>query len=120
MDFRVDIKDPAIADLAEIVSYVAQDNPDVARVLGNHLLDAALSLAETPHKGSPYRKLLNVSGDQHLCRLSVRPFAGARDRILASIARGWYGRFLRIRRSPRTGIDLERTQLGSHVEASFR
>ncbi len=27
MDFRVEIKDPAIADLAEIVSYIAQDNP---------------------------------------------------------------------------------------------
>jgi plasmid stabilization system protein ParE len=56
MDFRVEIKDPAIADLAEIVSYIAQDNPDAARALGNNLLDAALSLAETPYKGSRYQK----------------------------------------------------------------
>ena len=60
MDFRVEIKDPAITDPAEIVSYVAQDNPDAASVLGNHLLDAALSLAQTPHKGSPYPKLVNI------------------------------------------------------------
>jgi plasmid stabilization system protein ParE len=30
MDFRVEITDPAIDDLAEIVSYIAQDNPDAA------------------------------------------------------------------------------------------
>jgi plasmid stabilization system protein ParE len=46
MDFRVEIKEPAIADLAEIVSYIPQDNPDAARALGNHLLDAALSLEQ--------------------------------------------------------------------------
>ena len=39
MDFRVEITDPAIADLAEIVSYIARDNPDAARALGNNLLD---------------------------------------------------------------------------------
>jgi plasmid stabilization system protein ParE len=34
MDFRVEITDPAIDDLSEIVSYIAQDNPDAASVLG--------------------------------------------------------------------------------------
>jgi toxin ParE1/3/4 len=60
MDFRVEIADPAIDDLAEIVSYIAQDNAEAASTLGNHLLDAALSLAHTPHKGSPYRYIGNV------------------------------------------------------------
>jgi len=68
MDFRVEITDPAIDDLSEIVSYIAQDNPDAASVLGNHLLDAALSLALTPHKGSPYRHIRNVR------KLTVRLF----------------------------------------------
>ena len=68
MDFRFEITDPAIDDLAEIVSYIAQDNPEAASVLGNHLLDAAFSLAQTPHKGSPYRHIGNVR------RLTVRPF----------------------------------------------
>jgi plasmid stabilization system protein ParE len=45
MDFRVEITDPAIDDLAKIVSYIAQSNADAASGLGNHLLDAALSLA---------------------------------------------------------------------------
>jgi len=68
MDFRVEIKEPAIADLAEIVSYIAQDNPDAGRALGNHLLDAALSLEQAPHKGSVYPKLPNIR------KLTVRPY----------------------------------------------
>jgi toxin ParE1/3/4 len=68
MDFRVEITDPAIDDLAEIVSYIARDNPDAASALGNHLLDAALTLAQTPHKGSPYRHIRSVR------KLTVRPF----------------------------------------------
>ena len=50
MDFRVEIADPAIDDLCEIVSYIAQDNPEAASALGNQLLDAALGLAQTPTK----------------------------------------------------------------------
>jgi len=68
MDFRVEIKDPAIADLAEIVSYIAQDNPNAATALGNNLLDAALSLAPTPYKGSRYQKLADIR------KLTLRPF----------------------------------------------
>ena len=68
MDFRVEIADPAIDDLAEIVFYIAQDNPEAASALGNHLLDAALSLAQTPHKGSPHRHIGNVR------KLTVQPF----------------------------------------------
>jgi len=68
MDFRVEIKHPAIADLAEIVSYIARDNPDAATALGSNLLDAALSLAETPYKGSPHKKLAGVR------KLTLRPF----------------------------------------------
>lgn len=48
MDFRVEITDPAIADLAEIVSYIARDNPEAAAALGHNLLDAALSLQSAP------------------------------------------------------------------------
>ena len=68
MDFRVEITDPAIADLAEIVSYIARDNPDAARALGNTLLDAALSLAQAPYKGSPYQTLAGIR------KLTLRPF----------------------------------------------
>jgi hypothetical protein len=61
-----------------------------------------------------------LCGDQHLCRLPVRPFAGARDRFPASIPRRRHHCIVRIRRGPRSGIDLERPKLGGHVEAPFR
>ena len=51
MDFRVQITGPAIADLAEIVSYISQDNAEAAKAVGNNLLDAALSLGKAPFKG---------------------------------------------------------------------
>ena len=68
MGFRIEITAPAVTDLAEIVSYIAQGKPPAAAALGNHLLDAALGLAQTPHKGSPYRYIGNVR------KLTVRPF----------------------------------------------
>lgn len=68
MDFRVEIQDTAIADLAEIVSYVAQDNSDAARTLGYALLDVALSLSETPYKGSSYARFAGVR------KLTLRPY----------------------------------------------
>jgi hypothetical protein len=58
--------------------------------------------------------------DQPLCRLPFRPAAGAWSSVLTSIPRRWYRRFVRLRRSPRPGIDLERPKLGGHVQASFR
>jgi plasmid stabilization system protein ParE len=68
MDFRVEITGPAITDLAEIVSYIARDNSEAARAVGNNLFDAALSLASTPFKGSRYPKLADVR------KLTLPPF----------------------------------------------
>jgi toxin ParE1/3/4 len=68
MDFRVEIRSKAIADLAEIVSYVAKDKPDAARKLGNTLLDSALSLSQAPYKGSPYVRLASIR------KLSLPPY----------------------------------------------
>jgi len=49
MDFKVLIADSAIADLKEIVEFVAADNPEVASRLGKKLLAHALSLAHYPN-----------------------------------------------------------------------
>ena len=88
MDFQIEIKDPAIADLAEIVSYIARDNPDAALALGNYLLDAAMSLAQTPHRGSPHPKLSDIR------KLTVRPFKifyrVQESRRLVEVLRFWH------------------------------
>ena len=48
MDFKVLIADSAIADLKQIVEFVAEDNPEAAIRLGEKLLGHALSLATFP------------------------------------------------------------------------
>jgi plasmid stabilization system protein ParE len=50
MDFKVLIADSAIADLKEIVAFVAEDNPEAAIRLGEKLLAHALSLARLPER----------------------------------------------------------------------
>ena len=68
MDFTVEVRNTAIADLGKIVSYVAQDDPEAARKLGYELLDTALSLSKTPFKGSPYRRIAGIR------KLTLRPY----------------------------------------------
>ena len=48
MDFQVLIAESAIADLKEIVEFVAQDDGDAARHLGHKLIDQALTLRTFP------------------------------------------------------------------------
>ena len=97
MDFRIEITGPAIADLTEIVSFVAQHNQAAAKVLGDNLLEAALSLAKTPHKGSRYPKLPDVR------KLTLPPFKifyRVNDRIRnVQILRFWHS----ARREPNLG-----------------
>src|SRR5436190_12342184 len=50
MDFKVLIADSAIADLKQIVEFVAEDNPEAAIPLGEKLLGHALSLATFPER----------------------------------------------------------------------
>ena len=50
MDFKVLIADSAIADLKEIVEFVAEDNPQAASRLGEKLLANALSLGSLPER----------------------------------------------------------------------
>ena len=100
MDFRVEITGPAIADLAEIVSYIAQDNPAAAESLGENLLDSSLSLGVTPFKGSPYPKLADVR------KLTLAPFkifyrVSDRARVV-QILRFWHS----ARRDPKLGHDV--------------
>jgi plasmid stabilization system protein ParE len=50
MDFKVLIADSAIADLKEIVEFIAEDNPEAAIRLGEKLLGHALSLGSLPER----------------------------------------------------------------------
>jgi plasmid stabilization system protein ParE len=50
MDFKVLIADSAIADLKEIVEFVAEDDADAASRLGNKLVTRALGLQNFPQR----------------------------------------------------------------------
>jgi len=50
MDFKVLITEGAIADLKEIVEFVAEDNPDAAIHLGEKIIAHAMTLARMPQR----------------------------------------------------------------------
>lgn len=50
MDCQVLITDSALADLREIVEFIAQDDPQAAARLGEKLIARALSLATLPER----------------------------------------------------------------------
>jgi plasmid stabilization system protein ParE len=50
MDFKVLIAESALADLKEIVEFVAEDNREAAIRLGERLIAHALSLATMPQR----------------------------------------------------------------------
>ena len=51
MDFKVIWSPSARLDLKEIVSYIAEDNAEIAQRFGLSLIDATKSLASFPEKG---------------------------------------------------------------------
>jgi toxin ParE1/3/4 len=54
MDFKVIWSEAAIADLKEICSYVAQDNPEAACRLGRGILEHVRILSSFPFIGPQY------------------------------------------------------------------
>ena len=51
MGCKVILTPQSLDDLREIVSFIAQQNPERARSFGNELIDHALTLAEMPERG---------------------------------------------------------------------
>jgi toxin ParE1/3/4 len=54
MDYKIIWSDSAIADLTEIVAYIAQDNPEAARHYGTGILEHVGLLSSFPHIGPWY------------------------------------------------------------------
>ena len=51
MGCKIILTPQAQDDLREIVSFIAQHNPERAKSFGNELIDRALTLAELPERG---------------------------------------------------------------------
>jgi toxin ParE1/3/4 len=61
VDFKVIISQPAIDDLKEIVSYIAQHNPDAARRIGDGLISRARLLTNFPEMGRRAPEIASTS-----------------------------------------------------------
>jgi toxin ParE1/3/4 len=51
MGFKVILTPQSLDDLADIVTFIAKDNPERARTFGNELIDRALSVSTFPELG---------------------------------------------------------------------
>ena len=97
MDFKVLITDTAVADLREIVEFVAGDDQEAARRLGVKLIAAGLSLEKMPERFPIHdrdRAIHKMSLPPYLIFYRCEPAAGA-----VYILHFWHG----ARRQPRFG-----------------
>jgi len=76
MDFKVILTPQSIDDLRDAVTFIAQHNPERARIFGNELIDRSLSLATFPERG----RVVPEIGDP-----SVREIIYGRFRIIYEI-----------------------------------
>jgi plasmid stabilization system protein ParE len=51
MGFEIVLTPQSLADLEEIVTFIAKDKPERAHTFGNELIDRALSIAAFPERG---------------------------------------------------------------------
>jgi len=68
MDYKVILSRRALADLEQIVRYIAASDPAAAGRLGTRLLDQAETLCRLPHRGGPVRRRPGVR------KLVLRPY----------------------------------------------
>jgi plasmid stabilization system protein ParE len=82
MGWKVIFAPRAHARLAEIVRFIANDDPQTAIRFGDYLVDRAGSLGEFPQLGTPYRKRANVRRSlvQIVFHLLSNPSKGAGNR----------------------------------------
>jgi toxin ParE1/3/4 len=88
MDYKVIYPPNAISDLAEIVRFVAQDDPQAALRLGKQLADDADSLARLPYRFPKFRRRAHgklVTGQYLiLCRI-------VQTAKVVEVLRFWHG-----------------------------
>jgi plasmid stabilization system protein ParE len=60
MDYKVTFAQNAVKELAEIVTFVARDNPLAAQQLGEKLLEQATSLHRFPNRHAGYSRFSAV------------------------------------------------------------
>lgn len=98
MEFKVVIAESAIADLREIVRYIAADDPVIASRVADRLLDEALTLGDFPERCPWFDKA-----------------AGIRKAVLAP-----YLIFFTVERSPQRVVNVIHFWHGAREHPDFR
>jgi plasmid stabilization system protein ParE len=90
MDFKVGLTDEAVSDLAGIVAFVAQRNPQQAGQVGDMLIRVAESLSVFPYRGAP---LGGRPGYRRVFQWNFVIYYRIRDELKAvEVLRIWDGR----------------------------
>ena len=88
MDFEILFSDQALSDVAEIVGYIAQENPEAARRLGRSLVDHVRMLKAFPHLGALVPKRPGAASSFITpCKIYYRIHA---DRRVVEILHFWH------------------------------
>ena len=90
MDYQVILSLKAVRDLEMIVRYIALNNPDAARRLGERLLEKTKELKQFPFQGQKVPEF----DDPNIRQLILRPYRIVyrveEDKKRVSIARFWH------------------------------
>ena len=91
MDFKVDWTDPALADLGEIVAFIARDDPDAAERVGTAIIDHVEILRTFPFIGPAYPR--GSAGDRReiVCGNYRIFYRVSEQRKLVEILTIWHG-----------------------------
>jgi toxin ParE1/3/4 len=87
MDYTVILSPKAVGDLELIVRYIASNNPDAARKVGQSLLDKTKELSQFPFKGQKVPEFDSSDIRQVILRPVYRVEEGKKR---VSIARFWH------------------------------
>ncbi|MHC5776469.1 type II toxin-antitoxin system RelE/ParE family toxin [Nostoc sp.] len=90
MDYQVILSPRAVEDLETIIWYIAQDNPEAARKIGQGLLEKTKELSQFPFKGQKVSEL----DEANIRQLILKPYRIIyrieQDKKQVSIARFWH------------------------------
>ncbi len=90
MDYQVILSPKALGDLETIIRYIAQDNSEAARKIGQRLLEKTKELSQFPSKGQKVSEF----DEPNIRQLIIKPYRiiyrVEEDKKQVSIARFWH------------------------------
>ncbi|MGF1570913.1 MAG: type II toxin-antitoxin system RelE/ParE family toxin [Nodosilinea sp.] len=90
MDYTVILSPKAVGDLEVIIRYIALANPEVARKVGQNLLNKAKELSQFPFKGQQVPEFNSPAIRQVILKPYRIVYRVEEDKKRISIARFWH------------------------------